>query len=81
MLWGNQTFSMSQVGCRTTSPGSHILSLASFVTSRGLLELEEGPASAEGRHGLVGHAEGQAGGGVDAGVAKVKSGAAAAAEA
>lgn len=49
------------------------LSLASFVTSRGLLKLQEGASGAEGRHGLVGNAEGQAGRGVDAGVAEVKS--------
>lgn len=58
-----------------------VLSLASFIASRGLLELKEGAAGAKGRHGLVGDAKGQASRGVYAGVAEVKSRAAAAAEA
>lgn len=64
---------MSQGGLSHDRTWLPVLSLASFVASRGLLELEEGAGGAEGRHGLVGNAEGEAGGGVDAGVAEVKS--------
>lgn len=57
------------------------LSLAPLVTSRGFLELKQGPSRAEARCGLVGDAEGQAGRGVDARVTEVEAGAAAAPEA
>lgn len=52
---------------------SSLLSLAPFITGGGLLELQQGPRHAEAHGGLVGHAEGQAGRGVEAGVAEVEA--------
>lgn len=56
------------------------LSFAPFITSRGLLELEQWPWCTKGCCRLVRHTKGQAGRGVDAGVTEVKAGAAAATE-
>lgn len=57
------------------------LSLAPFITSRGLLELQQSPSRAEASRRLVRNAEGQAGRGVEARVAKVETRGAAATKA
>lgn len=84
MLLGDQTLHATNDKLVSWSVGgfclSLALSLAPFVTSRGLLELEQGPSCGKACCRLVRHTKRQASRGVDARVTEVKARAAAAAE-